>query len=181
MRIIAGKYKGHRLVAFEAAHIRPTTDRVKESLFNKLMGQWEGARVLDLFSGTGNLGLEALSWGAASVDFVENHRKSLRILNENLAKLKVTDGFKIHSFDVFQFLKRYDGPPFDIVLADPPFTQKLADQVLRVLCESLSIREGTTVAIESSRQESVENGYQRLNRLDQKNFGDKHLNLYEAF
>lgn len=82
MRIISGKYRGRRLSAFNAPHIRPTTDRVKETMFNKLMGQVEGARVLDLFAGTGNLGIESLSRGANWVEFVESNRKSLEILKK---------------------------------------------------------------------------------------------------
>ena len=74
MRIISGKYKGHQLVSFQADHIRPTTDRVKESLFNMIQGEIDGARVLDLFSGTGSLGLEALSRGAREVIFVEKSK-----------------------------------------------------------------------------------------------------------
>ncbi len=78
MRIISGKFKGRQLVSFQADNIRPTTDRVKETLFNKLMAYVDGARVLDLFSGTGNLAIECISRGAAHVDLVENHRKVLR-------------------------------------------------------------------------------------------------------
>src|SRR3954462_11414596 len=105
MRIISGKYKGRQLVDFSADHIRPTTDRVKETLFNKLMGIIEGARVLDLFSGTGNLSIECLSRGAAWVDIVENHKKSLSIIRENLALLKITEGFAIHPVDTFRYLE----------------------------------------------------------------------------
>ena len=80
MRIIGGRFSGRRLVSFTAEHIRPTTDRVKESLFNKLAAYWDGARVLDLFSGTGNLTIEAISWGADSVESVELNPKSISIM-----------------------------------------------------------------------------------------------------
>ena len=83
MRIISGKFKGRSLISFKASHIRPTTDRVKESLFNKIQGETEGARVLDLFAGTGSLGLEALSRGAAFVHFVDDSPVSLKILKQN--------------------------------------------------------------------------------------------------
>jgi 16S rRNA (guanine966-N2)-methyltransferase len=153
---------------------------VKETLFNKTMGQWEGIHVLDLFSGTGSLGLEAISRGAEFVEFVESHRKSLRILKENIDKLKIDGGYRIMPVDVFQFLRRYDGRGFEIVLADPPFTQKIADQVLQALSQSRALREGTLVIIESSRQETVQNHYPRLNLLDRKSFSDKDLSFYEA-
>src|ERR1035437_557283 len=107
MRVISGKFKGRQLVEFEADHIRPTTDRVKETLFNKLMGQVEGARVLDLFSGTGNLAIECTSRGAAWVDMVESHKKSLEIIRENLNKLKITEGFKLNQIDAFRYIAGY--------------------------------------------------------------------------
>jgi 16S rRNA (guanine966-N2)-methyltransferase len=188
MRIISGKYKGHKLVSFQAGHIRPTTDRVKETLFNKLMGHFESARVLDLFSGTGNLGIEALSREASHVDFVEVHPKSLVILKENLSKLKIKENYKIFPIDVFKYLKRYEGPAFQIILADPPFTEKIADQVMIALSASKVIAPETIIAIESSAQEPIQDAYlsrdsalyPSLILLDRKKFGDKSLSLYQA-
>jgi 16S rRNA (guanine966-N2)-methyltransferase len=180
MRIISGKFKGHRLVSFDAKHIRPTTDRVKETLFNKLMGWTEGARVLDLFSGTGNLGIEALSRDAAFVEFVEEHPKSLRILRENLSKLKVTEGFAVEPVDVFKFLKRFSGDPFHIILADPPFTGKIADRVMTAIGESAAWGAGTIVAFESGTKESIGDAYNGLILTDRKKFGDKTLSLFEG-
>ena len=86
MRIISGKYKGRVLTSFQADHIRPTMDRIKETLFNKWMHDVEGATVLDLFAGTGSLGLEALSRGAIHIDFVEKNEKSVAIINKNLER-----------------------------------------------------------------------------------------------
>ena len=178
MRIISGKFKGHKLVSFDAGHIRPTTDRVKETLFNKLMAHTEGSRFLDLFAGTGNLGLEALSRGASSVDFVEQHPKSLTILKQNLAKLKISSGYKIHSFDVFKFLKAYEGPAYDIVLADPPFTQVIGHDVMGAIAASKVLQDGTIIAMEAASKERVDESYPGLNRLDEKKFGDKKLHLF---
>ena len=90
MRIISGKFKGRVLSSFQADHIRPTTDRVKETLFNKWMHYLEDAHVIDLFSGTGNLGLEALSRGAKHVIFVEKNASSIKILKKTLSYLKLT-------------------------------------------------------------------------------------------
>ena len=84
MRIISGKFKGRNLVSFKADHIRPTMDRVKETLFNKWMHEVDDSLFLDLFSGTGSLGLEALSRGARHVTFVEKSNKSIQIIKENL-------------------------------------------------------------------------------------------------
>ena len=178
MRIIAGKLKGHRLVSFAADHIRPTTDRVKESVFNKLAAVIEDALVLDLFSGTGSLAFEAYSRGAAKVTAVESNGKSLKIINENLKKLKLEGAIRVEPFDVFKFLSRYKGEGFDIVLVDPPFTKKLAHDVLTALSASQALKTGTTVVVEASSHERVEDTYPRLELLDRKDYGDKQVSFF---
>ena len=180
MRVISGKFKGRQLVDFQADHIRPTTDRVKETLFNKLMGRIEEARILDLFSGTGNLAIECLSREAAWVDLVENHKKSLAIIRENLAKLKLENGYKVHSLDAFRYIENYSGVPYDIVLADPPFTRAWAhDLALKIGASRTLLGEGSVFVIEASSKERMDDQYPGLNRLDRREFGDKHLNFFE--
>lgn len=178
MRIISGKYKGHQLVSFSADHIRPTTDRVKESLFNMIQGSMEGARVLDLFSGTGNLGLEALSRGAQSVLFVEKNRKSIDILEKNIAKLKVDEPYQILQKDVLKFLQSYQGEPFDLIFADPPFTEAMAHDVMLAADESRVFHPETLMMIESARREKILDDYPHLNRYDVREFGDKFLSFF---
>lgn len=180
MRIIAGRFKGHHLVSFQADHIRPTTDRVKESLFNKLQFEIEGVTVLDLFCGTGNLGLEALSRGASHVTFVEKNSKSIQITKENIAKLKVAPAeYKIMNSDVLSYLKKYSGPPFDLIFVDPPFTEKMADVVMTTLSESAVWKPETTIAIESARQEKMLDDYGVLHRFDFREYGDKILSFFK--
>lgn len=179
MRVISGRFKGHRLKNFQADHIRPTTDRVKETLFNKLMNHIDGARVLDLFSGTGNLGIEAISRGASHVDLVESHRKSLSIIRENLLGLKVTEGFKVIPLDVFKYVRDYQGKPYDVILADPPFTQQLADDVMKALAASQTFHGETLIIIEASSRETCLDRYPPLILLDRREFGDKHLNFFQ--
>jgi len=178
MRVIAGKFKGRRLLQFQAAHIRPTTDRVKETLFNKLMNCTDGARVLDLFSGTGNLAIEAISRGAQFVDLVESHPKSLKIIKANLSALGLSSGFAIHPFDAFQYISNYAGEPYDLVLCDPPFTRAWADDLARAIGNSRLLHEGSVVVIEASAQEKIEAEYPGLIRTDQRAFGDKTLNFF---
>lgn len=179
MRIISGKYKGRPLVPFEAEHIRPTTDRVKETLFNKWMFDVEGSKVVDLFSGTGNLGIEALSRGATSVIFVEKHPKSIAILKQNLEKLKVpASDYRIINMDVLQYLKSYEGDAFDLIFADPPFTQRMAHAVIEAASKSVAFGEQTLMAIESERTETVEENYGDIERYDQRKFGDKILSFF---
>ena len=179
MRIIAGKYRGHQLVAFKADHIRPTTDRVKETLFNKIQFQLEGAKVVDLFCGTGNLGLEALSRDASFCTFVEKNPKSLTITRQNIEKLKVpANQYKIINMDVIAFLKSYAGEVFDVMLADPPFTEKMAHDVMVAASQSAGFGVHTIMAIESEKKERMEKEYGDLVRYDQKDYGDKYLNLF---
>ena len=180
MRIIAGKFKGRVLTSFQADHIRPTTDRVKETLFNKWMSDTDEAMVLDLFSGTGNLGLEALSRGAEHVDFVEMNPKSIVILKKNvdLLKLEKTE-YAIHKKDVLQFLKQYDGLPYDLILVDPPFTEKMAHDVMQGLDLSGCFDSATLIAIESHKKERIDEAYTKLYRYDFRDYGDKVLSFFK--
>lgn len=177
MRIITGKYKGN-LVPFQAGHIRPTTDRVKETLFNILMHQIDDARVLDLFAGTGSLGIEALSRGAKEVVFVEQHKKSVEIIRKNLQKFNVTEPTQVIQKDVLSFLKTYGGEPFDIIFCDPPFTQEMADDVMKTMSNSKVFHENTLITIESGRREKIGEDYSTLIRYDYREFGDKFLSFF---
>ncbi|AGH96292.1 16S rRNA (guanine(966)-N(2))-methyltransferase RsmD [Pseudobdellovibrio exovorus] len=179
MRIISGRFRGRVLSSFQADHIRPTTDRVKETLFNKWMSDVEGAQVLDLFSGTGNLGFEALSRGALHVDFVEMNVKSINILKKNAELLKLDDGeYKIYKQDVLQYLKRYQGKPYSLILADPPFTEKMAHDVMVALDQSSCFDSETLIAIESHKKERMEENYEHLYRYDFRDYGDKVLSFF---
>lgn len=179
MRIISGKYKGRQLVNFKADNIRPTTDRVKETLFNKLMARIDGARVLDMFSGTGNLAIECMSRGAAWVDMVESHKKSLSIIRENLELLKIKEGFKVHPVDAFKYIQSYSGTAYDIVIADPPFTQSWAHDLCTAVGASRLLADDSLFVIECSSKERMDETYAGLIHLDRREFGDKHLNFFE--
>lgn len=189
LRIIAGKYKGHHLVSFQADHIRPTTDRVKETLFNKIQFLIEGQRVLDLFSGTGNLGLEAYSRGAGFIHFVDKHPKSLEILLRNIDKLKVPKAdFKTTKMDILAFLSKRSRPSkeivegdenYDLIFIDPPFTEKMAHAVMEGLGKSSLFHASTLITIESIKKERIDDEYGPLVRYDYKDFGDKVLSFFK--
>lgn len=180
MRIISGKFKGQYLVSFKADHIRPTTDRVKETIFNMLQAEIPGAKILDLFSGTGNLGIESLSRDCAEVTFVEKNKKSIEILSKNISKLKIVDSYKVVQLDVFKFIKNYEGQGFDVIFADPPFTESIADQVVQAINDSKLFHGDTVLAIESGRREKILDDYSKLTRYDFREFGDKFLSLYRV-
>ena len=178
MRIVGGKYGGRKLVSFKAPHLRPTTDRVKEVIFNKIQFSIQNAQVLDLFAGTGNLSFEALSREAAHVVAVEMNRSSLQIIEKNRKLLEIGDELEIVRSDVLKFLERPGGRTFDIILIDPPFTQKMASQVLEVLAKSDVFAVGTEVFIESTSQEKVLDEYGPLKLKKRQSYGDKFLSHY---
>ena len=178
MRVISGKFKGRRLTGFKAPHIRPTTDRIKESIFNRLAADLPEARVLDLFSGTGNLAIEALSRSAAYVEAVEKHSKSIAIIKNNLEQLKITEGIKVIQKDVLSYLKRYEGSSFDVIFVDPPFTEKMADEVMDVLCQSKVGHVGTRLVIESGGHEEIKDEYGKFLLEERKMYGDKSVSYY---
>lgn len=121
MRIIAGSRKGHRIVAPPGTHTRPTSDRAREAAYN-LIGPVDGAAVLDLFAGSGAMGLEALSRGAARCVFVESDRAACRVIEDNLARLRLA-GALVLCKDAFQALREESAAhrTYDLVAADPPY------------------------------------------------------------
>ena len=121
MRIIAGKYRGKKLNEFSLSSTKPTLDRVKEALFSSIQFDLIDARVLDLFAGTGALGIESLSRGAQSVDFVDANIEAIKIIKQNLQGINCK--YTINKSDYMSYLKqaKLDGKQYDIVLLDPPF------------------------------------------------------------
>jgi 16S rRNA (guanine(966)-N(2))-methyltransferase RsmD len=124
MRIIAGQFRSRTLQAPHGMDTRPTTDRLRETLFNVLAPRIQGARFLDLYAGSGAVGIEALSRGASHVHFVEKAPPAIQALRANLAKLGITTNFTIDSTSVASALKRIaklSGPAFDLIFLDPPY------------------------------------------------------------
>lgn len=178
MRVIAGKWKGRRLVGFDASHLRPTSDRVKESIFNILSFHLEGAKVLDLYGGTGNLSIESLSRGAANLTTVEMNPKSIQIIQKNLKALGIEDGIDVRKQDVFVFLKKYSGDAFDIILIDPPFTEKIADPSVAAVSTSQAFHKNTIIVCEYSKFEKMDKAYGDLVNYDTRDFGDKKVAFF---
>ncbi|MEM9663442.1 MAG: 16S rRNA (guanine(966)-N(2))-methyltransferase RsmD [Bacteroidota bacterium] len=123
MRIIAGQFRSRPLAAPRGHATRPTSDRAREALFNALESRFslEGADVLDLFAGTGALGLEALSRGAAAATFVESEARVLRYTRQNARTLGIEEACVFLGTDALRYLRQYQGPPFDLIMADPPY------------------------------------------------------------
>jgi 16S rRNA (guanine966-N2)-methyltransferase len=126
IRVIAGDFKGRRLKTPPGDRVRPTADRVREAWFSILQRTMRGARVLDLYAGSGALGLEALSRGAATADFVEIYRPALTALRANIKSLDVADRTVIHREDALKFAERLQPNQYDIAFADPPYASEQA-------------------------------------------------------
>jgi 16S rRNA (guanine966-N2)-methyltransferase len=137
MRVIAGTARGVPLTAPRGRNTRPITDRVKETLFAILGDRVPEARVLDLYAGSGAIGIEALSRGAASVDFVEHDRRALSVLNANLERTKLAAGAAVHEAEVEQYLAGAEGP-WDLVVLDPPYEVRAMVAPLRALVPHLA-------------------------------------------
>ena len=130
MRIVAGQYGGRRLVLPKNERVRPTADRVREAWMSILGAAVLDAKVLDLFAGSGALGLEALSRGAAHVTFVELHPASLEALERNIAALDVADRVSVYRGDAMRYAERAEERAFDVVLADPPYSIDFAQRLV---------------------------------------------------
>ena len=126
MRIVAGEFGGRRLVTPRDARVRPTADRVREAWMSILGAELPGARVLDLYAGSGALGLEALSRGAAGVEFVELGSASIEALRANIAALGVADRTRVHRGDALRFAERLGPDAYDLAFADPPYAHDAA-------------------------------------------------------
>lgn len=135
MRIIAGQWKGRRLAPIKGKGIRPTSDRVREAWMSIVAGQIPGAHVLDLFSGSGALGLEALSRGAERVTFVDKARSSIKVLEANITSLGAESDCEVIRGDALAFLRRPRFDRFDLAFADPPYGKGLARSVLECFGE----------------------------------------------
>ena len=129
MRIVAGRWRGRRIEAPRGEAVRPTGDRVREAWMSILNPWIPDARVLDLFAGSGALGLEALSRGAATVDFVESSPRSIAAIRANAAALGAEDSAAIHRADALRYIERLEPNAYDLAFADPPYDLGLATRV----------------------------------------------------
>ncbi|MEM8776583.1 MAG: 16S rRNA (guanine(966)-N(2))-methyltransferase RsmD [Pseudomonadota bacterium] len=164
----------------EAARLRPTSDRVRESLFNVLMSRFgdpvEGAGVLDLFAGTGALGLEALSRGASKATFVENGRVSQKILRQNVDICDVADVTQVITRDAVKLSSNHDDP-FDLIFLDPPYGKMLGEAALRNAMDHGWIAKNSVVVWEEGYAIEV---LDRFTLLDERRYGDTVVHFLEA-
>jgi 16S rRNA (guanine966-N2)-methyltransferase len=162
LRIVAGKWRSRLLRIADVPGLRPTSERIRETLFNWLTPHIAGARCLDLCAGTGALGLEALSRGAAETVFVEKSRAAAKVLRENIEMLESTAAV-VHEADAAEFLQRADGKKFDIVFLDPPFAADMLGDLCRLLVETSVLESDARIYLEEDRaspEASLPEGWQ---------------------
>jgi 16S rRNA (guanine966-N2)-methyltransferase len=154
MRVIAGKAKRIQLRTVEGLNTRPTTDRIKETLFNMVNNRLPDCDFLDLFSGSGAIGIEALSRGAASAVFVENNKNAVECIKHNLNATKLSDSGKILLMDAVSAIRALEvqGKVFDIIFMDPPYNHLYEQQVLNVLKNSEIVYCDTLIITEASKE-----------------------------
>jgi len=158
VRVVAGSAKGLRLQTIAGPHVRPTTDAMRETLFSSLADCVPESRFLDLFAGTGAVGIEALSRGAAYAVFVEQNARAAQVISQNLALTKLGDRAQVVRGDVLRVLPRLaeQGEPFDLVFADPPYDYPALENVLRLLWEErLAVASDALIVIQHDRRRDL--------------------------
>ena len=151
MRIIAGTARSLPLKAVEGMGTRPTTDRIKETLFNILQDEVPGSYFLDLFAGSGQIGLEALSRGARYAVFVDNGKKPVACIEDNIRFTKFDKESKVYPTDVLSAMRSMEVKyQFDIIFMDPPYNQEIEKDVLRYLATSSLLKEDTLIIVEAA-------------------------------
>ena len=178
MRIIGGKFRSRVLAEFDGEDIRPTSDRVKESLFNILSLKMYGARVLDLFSGSGALGLESLSRGAGEVCFNDCAKTSIAILKKNLTALKIVPNgneAKVTNCDYLVCLQQAQGQ-FDIIFIDPPYRFDFGEKALQKIAERALLSENGIAVYERDRP--FEGEIVGLEKYDERKYGKTYLTFF---
>ncbi len=172
IRVIGGDLKGRRLHTIRGQTIRPTADRIKESIFNILAGRVRKAQVLDLFAGTGALGIEALSRGAAAAVFIDNDQKATQVINANLKLGNLGNRAKCIKWDATKNLNCLAtiSPIFDLVLMDPPYNRNHVNPALTVLHRSGSMQNGALVIVEHAMREPILEGHIPFVLTDQRRY-----------
>jgi len=182
MRIVSGSAKGRPLKGPKGPGLRPTADRVRETLFNVLGQYLEGGAVLDLYAGTGALAFEALSRGAERAVLVDSGREALGLIRENAAALGFTAQAEVIAGDALRTVLRLgkEGRRFSLVFADPPYAKKAVADLLTGIVGAGLLEEGGTVVLEHGKHEEVPAQEGALVQVDQRAFGETRVTLYRV-
>jgi len=179
LRIIAGDLKGRRLKSLPKSKIRPTSDKVKGSIFNVLREEVEDKTVLDLFAGSGALGLEALSRGAKEVVFIDSNDKSVKLIKENLNILNFSDKGKVIKLDGISFLRRFKKSKenFQLIFCDPPYLKGMAQKLVDLISKLDCLEKNGILVLEHHKKEILQ-GEMDLILVKEKKFGDTIISFF---
>lgn len=181
MRIISGDFRGKKLAAFSGRATRPTADRVRESVFNILGAAVKNTVVLDLFAGTGALGLEALSRGATAAVFVDSEPPAIRLIEKNIAACRAADRARVIRWDIRRNLRCLSPEPaFDLVFMDPPYHAGLIAPALRHLATQNVCNKNASIMIEHDIMEPIEAEMNGLELTDQRIYGKTAVSFLKA-
>jgi 16S rRNA (guanine966-N2)-methyltransferase len=180
MRVIGGAARGRRLKVPKGQATRPTAARVKESLFNILPHDFSGMRVLDLFAGSGNVSIEALSRGAAIAVLVDESPRATAVIRENLRRLSLNERAQVWTAPVARSLRKLakSGERFDLIFLDPPYDRELVGTTLKTLAQNNALTATGKVVAEHSAREAVKSQYDHLVLNDQRRYGDTLLSFF---
>ncbi len=182
MHIISGKYKNRKIIAPKTDETRPTTSKLREALFNICQSYIENAYFLDVFAGSGAMGLEALSRGAQKASFIDENRDCVRCIRENLQALELEKIGHILHGDAFTLMKRLDsqGEKFHIIYLDPPYGKNLPEELIQMLDESTLLLPGGMLFIEESKASLIDKGRWHTLRLkSERKMGRSQLLQFE--
>jgi 16S rRNA (guanine966-N2)-methyltransferase len=180
MRVIAGEAKGHTLKGPPSTATRPMTDKIRQALFNTLASLGvESDRVLDLYAGTGSIGIEALSRGATWADFVDQSAAACAVIRANLAHTKFKDVSRVHQKPVAAFLNREEAP-YELIILDPPYADPEIAATLQRVADSRLVQSGTIVVVGHWPRLTLPDQVGRLDRVRLRCHGDSCFSIYEA-
>lgn len=182
MRVISGKLRGTNLYTLEGLETRPTLDRVKESLFNIINFDIKNSVFLDLFAGSGSIGIEAASRGAKKVVMCEKSKKAFSIISKNLEKTRLVEDVDAYNMDYEKCIENILKDEFDIIFLDPPYKSDLAYKATKLMLEKKLITKNTLIILETDIEQIVENQFEKLNleEVNKKKYGRACLLFYKT-
>lgn len=176
LRVIAGTYKSRKIKDVKSNQTRPTTDKNKETIFNSIGQFFNGGYALDLYAGSGSLGIEALSRGMDTCDFVDKQYTAIKIIKENIKTLDIEKDAHIHKMDALTFLNKVNNL-YDLILIDPPYKLKPYDSILKLIHDRHLIQEHGIIVMESDHETIIE-GYKDLLKVKEKKLGQSKISIF---
>lgn len=179
MRVIAGTARSVPLLSRDGQDTRPTADRVKEAVFNIIQFEIEGRQVLDLFGGSGQLAIEALSRGAAGAVIVDQSKDSISVIRQNLTKTKLLDQAELVCADYMDYLNR-SKKKFNLVFLDPPYREKFLENALKRISEIDILKSGAIIICERPAEKALPEEYTAFRRVKEYRYGRTGITVYRA-